>query len=87
MKVPSMIETADSATNVLAWAFALLVALIGFGVAAGPFLSLPERVRTNEDAIRGINLRLDESDDKLDILICFHRAEFEGKDPTTCSLR
>jgi hypothetical protein len=32
-------------------------------------------------------LRLQESDNKLDVLICFHRAEVEGTDPAACSLR
>lgn len=87
MKIPTMINAADSATNVFAWALSGLIGLIALGVTVAPFLSLPSRVESNERAIQSINTRLQESDDKLDILICFHRAEFEGKDPTTCSLR
>jgi len=87
MKVPAMIETADSATNLLAWVFSGFIALIALGVAAGPFLSLPDRVESNEKAIQSINSRLQESDNKLDVLICFHRAEVEGTDPAACSLR
>ena len=87
MKVPTMIETADSATNLFAWVLSGLIALIAFGVAAGPFLSLPDRVQSNEAAIREITGRLDKSEDKLDVLICFHQAEINGTDAKSCSLR
>lgn len=87
MKVPAMIETADSATNLLAWLFSGLIGLIAIGVAMSPFLSLPDRVATNEKAIQAINTRLQASDDKLDVLICYHRAEIEGFDAATCPLR
>jgi len=87
MKVPAMIETADSATNVLAWLLSGLIGLVAIGVALSPFFSLPDRVLNNEEAIRSINTRLQASDDKLDVLICYHRAEIEGFDAATCPLR
>jgi len=87
MKLPSALETAESATNVFAWVMTALFGMIAIGVAVAPVISLPARVEDNEAAIRQINGRLDKSEDKLDILICFHQAQVDGTDPASCSLR
>lgn len=83
----NIISTADSAVNVIAWVFACTVGLVGLGFALAPFVSLPARVESNEESIRSINARLDGSDKKLDVLICFHTSAIDGRDPAACSLR
>lgn len=55
------------------------------GVLLQPYLDLPDRVRVNEDSIRSIESRLQNSERKLDQVICMLDAMSNDLPTITCA--
>ena len=62
-----------------------LAVIFLFGALLQPYIDLPDRVRVNEDSIRSIEVRLQNSERKLDQVICMLDAMSQDEPTIGCA--